>query len=251
MTKTKIQKTVAIVLAMCLAFALMSVTMMNNAFAEAAKFEKETYTLEFEEPEVAVNANAENNYVAVRDSYEGTPSFTVKLTFKGNDGTFGDQDVPEFVKLYSDSQLTNEVAIPADYFIDVSKTTSEISFTLRLNLMADLENNKTYYLKLDKALSATADTIGDDIVVQFAVPGTYTTTTTTTTTKPTTSTTKSTTRTYRTLTTTRTTLRTVTTTKRITVANTGDESNMPLWIAVAIIAAGASAIAYVWKEKEN
>lgn len=252
MTKAKIQKTVAILVAMCLAFVLMSVTMMNSAKAAGLEIIGKDYTMEVSSPEITAVPDKEFWYVAASDSYENIPDFAVTIAYTNNNGTSEGKSITDLVKVYSDSDLTKEVSVPTNLFTDTVLTAATAQFALATSQLS-LENGKTYYLKLDKALTANGENTGSDVVIQFSVPGTKTTSSTTssttTTTKPTTTRTVKTT--ARTLTT--RTVRTISTTKvgvRAKAANTGDESNMPLWVALAILAAGGTAIAYVWKEQE-
>ena len=257
MTTTKVSKTIAILLAMCLAFALMSVTMTNTARAAETKLEGTDFTFSMSEPDTAQNTGKTNWYVADRDSYEKVPDFKVSIAFKNNDGKLGDSALTEVVALYDDSQLQEKIDLSEDVFTDIVKTSSEISFTAQISKVSSLKENNTYYLVFKSGLTETEANDGEEIVVEFAVPGKKTTTTSSTTTS-TTATTKKTTRTIttqrttnRTIRTTARTLRTVTTANnRAKPAQTDDPSHMPLWVSVAILSAGALGIAYVWKQPE-
>lgn len=229
MVKAKVQKTIAILLAMCVAFALMSVVMTTQSFAE----ENDGATFTVEEP----------------SDYKGAPDLTVTITFPKGDGAVAEEDVPKNVKVYSDKDLKNEVNVGTLTLKNLTVSKDKVTFVVPLSTAQNLKEGTTYYLGLLAPVSKTAEKDGEDVSYAFEVKSTTTTSTTTTTT--TTTTTRTTTRTIRTVSTTRRTLstRTVSTTSnRAKPANTGDESNMPLWIAVAVLAAGATGIAYVWKE---
>ena len=153
--------------------------------------------------------------------------------------------------------MKSEVVLKDLTLDKVNCTQSEVSFVVPLSKVSGLDAGTTYYLGLLKPLTETAKYYGSDLVSAFEVKkagsGTTASTNTTASTKSTTLTTRKTT--YRTITTRKVTTRTVytrtmTTAKRVNAANTGDESNMPLWIGLAILAAGAGAFVYVWKEQQ-
>ena len=238
MTQTKINKSIAILLAMCIAFALLSVTMLNNAKAET------------------INGSGVTYEITAPDYKEDAPDITVDIKFPNADAAVTEDKIAENVKVYLDEEMKNEVVLNDLTLDKVNYSQSEISFVVPLSKVSGLDAGTTYYLALLKPLTETAKFYGADIVSPFEVKkaGSSTTESTTkSTTKSTTSTTRKTT--YRTITTRKTTYRTVTTrtvttAKRANAANTGDESNMPLWIGLAILAAGAGAFVYVWKEQE-
>ena len=250
MTQTKIFKSIAIVLAMCIAFGCLAVATSLNAFAEEQTISGSGVKYEFTVPEYT----------------KGAPDISVKVTFPQEDPAIEEDNIPENVKVFEDKDMTKEVDIK-DVTPDVTFSNSEINIKVPLSKAKNLEAGKKYFLAVLKPVTETKKYYGTDLLQEFEVKKEQSSTDPTVAPVPSStdkSSTKSTTKTVtttknkiRTVTTRKTTYRTVTTrrtvtttAKRVNAANTGDNSNMPLWIGLAIVAAGAGAMAYVWKEHE-
>lgn len=253
MTQTKVTKTIAIVLAMVMAFALMSVTLTNSAKA-ATKVDGTGYTFEIQNPVVIKSNDKENWYASSTASYEAgeVPLITVSVKYTNKDGKmFTDETkLEDALNFYQDDQEKAEVKLPPTAFADVKVSAEEVSFTLDLKGFTGLLDKGVNYIKFNKKLTATEAYEGDDIYLALTLPGTKTTSSSSSTTK---STSKRTTYSYsyRTISTRSTTRKTVSTTnRRVNPANTDDPSHMPLWVAIAILAAGGTGIAYVWKQRD-
>ena len=253
MTRTKIQKTIAIVLAMCVAFALMSVTMLQNVNAAALD---DGVAYEIKTPTTTAKADT-NNWEIIAEA-ENAPTLTVLVTFENNNSKFivksddgtadaktTEANLSKAMKVYSDEALTKEmnVTIPVQNLNGVAN--GEMQFQVPLNELTAFEKGATYYVVLDKSIFATDKYDGANVVVEFSLKNTNTastttTTTTTTTRRVTTSTTNRTVSTVKTA-----------TTKRANAANTSDPGHLPMWVAFVILAGGAFGIAHVWNKNEE
>ncbi len=258
MTQTKVTKTIAILLAMAVAFALASVTFMNSAKA-ATSFGGNGYSFEIQSPVVAKASDKDFWFDASTASYENgeVPLITVSIKYANADGKMAEKKLEEsirFFQTYKDGKLDTEFALKPENFVNVKQSAEELTFTIDLKDFSGLLYRGVNYIKFDKAVTATEGYEGDEVVITLTLPGTkgVTPTDDKSTTKSTTSTTRKTySYSYRTIST-RTTLRTVSTTnRRVNPANTDDPSHMPLWVSLAILAAGAGAMTYVWKQRDE
>ncbi len=243
MTQTKIYKSIAIILAMCIAFGCLAVATTMNVFAE----------------EQTISGSGVKYEFTVPDYKSGAPDISVKITFPQGDAAVAEDKVAENVKVFEDKDMTKEVDIK-DVTPEVAYSASEITIKVPLSKAKNLETGNNYFLAVLKDVTETKKYYGTDLLQEFEVKkqdsSTNPTVAPSSTDKSTTATTKKTIKTvtvktyttrkttYRTL----TTRRTTTTAKRANAANTGDNSNMPLWIGLAIVACGAFGLAYVWKE---
>ena len=277
MTRTKTSKVIAIVLAIAMAFAFMSfsltyVSAEDNAPAAA---QEETPKTEEESPKAQEETPKTEEETPKAEETPKTPT-APRPTFSFSDNTYGAPDVyvtidfgdlePEIdyntaaknptsqdvsvmetltkilsnIKVYKnydvnadeDKKFTNEVSIGAKYSNMKYDTAKHIvTFTVPLSKSTNLSANSKYYLWLGSALNETKD--ADNGFVTFVEFNTKNTTTST----------RSTTRTtYRTITT--------RTTVRAKSANTGDSTNLPVWIGLAAVAALMLGAVYFTKEKE-
>ena len=241
MTQTKIYKSIAIILAMCIAFGCLAVATTMNVFAE----------------EQTISGSGVKYEFTVPDYKSGAPDISVKLIFPQGDAAVAEDKVAENVKVFEDKDMTKEVDIK-DITPEVAYSASEITIKVPLSKAKNLETGKNYFLAVLKDVTETKKYYGTDLLQEFEVKkqesSTNPTVAPSSTEKPTTKTTVKTVKTVRTYTTRKTTYRTLTTrrttttAKRANAANTGDNSNMPLWIGLAIVASGAFGLAYVWKE---
>ena len=238
MTRTKINKSIAIILAMCLAFTLLAIGMQTSVKAE----------------EQTIDGSGVKYDITLPSGYTGAPDVAVKITFPDSNASIAQEDIKDTVKLYEDKELAAGIDLTKLELTNLQYSASSISFTVPLSKLTSLKEGSTYYLVLLKELTETSKFYGLDITTEVPVLSSSSTkiipnpdASSTTSSTRTTSTTR---KTVTTRTTARTTARTVTTKKGITVANTGDNSNMPLWIGVAIVAVGGFGLAYVWKKPE-
>ena len=296
MTKMKVQKSIAIILAMCMAFVLLAVSMQTTSVFAAqptngVASEKDGVTYVLESPDLTKDEEQEHYYVADDSKYEYAPEVSFVANFTNRDGQYNSPQSSPRIRLalsfYSDKELKNEVK--PTYLLSASGIGTmgdTLNFAVKLEDATGFEEGKTYWMVIGKDLTKSKSFDGVDITIEFKVnkvketptsseePSTKetpssssstssTTSSTTSTTKSTTTTTKKnassktiyTRTTARTVTTrntarTVTTRRTATTVKRATAANTGDNSNMPFWIGLAIVSAGGLSLAYVWRKPE-
>ena len=135
----------------------------------------------------------------------------------------------ENIKIYSDKELTKQVNYTGAKYSNLQFKNNKVTFTVPLN-KSNLSANTTFYLFLGKALNETTEVEGADSYFEFKTNATTTSTRSTT----------------------RTTYRTITTrtTVRAKSANTGDNSNLPVWIGLAAVAGLMLGAVYFTKEKE-
>ena len=279
MTRTKTTKLVAILMAIFMAFAFMSfsLTYVSAEDPAPAAAQEETPKTEEESPKAQEETpkTEEETPKAEEETPQKTPT-APRPTFSFSNNTYGAPDVyvtidfgnlePEIdyntaaknptsqdvsvmetltkilsnIKVYKnydvnadeDKQFTNEVSIGAKYSNMKYDTAKHVvTFTVPLSKSTNLSANSKYYLWLGSALNETKD--ADNGFVTFVEFNTKNTTTST----------RSTTRTtYRTITT--------KTTVRAKSANTGDSTNLPVWIGLAAVAGLMLGAVYFTKEKE-
>jgi len=270
MTRTKTTKLIAIIMAVFMTFAFMSVSLTyvsaeNETPAGQSEQKEETPKAAEETPnaedDTPAAPTAPTPSIAFSNNTYGAPDVEVTINF-GNlepeidyntaakNPTSQDISVVEIlskilsnIKVYKNydenadeaKKFTNEVNFGAKYKNLTYDTTKHIvKFTVPLNQSTSLSANSTYYLWLGPALNETKD--ADNGSVNFVKITTKNTTTST-----------------RSTTTTRMTYRTITTknpTVRARSANTDDPSHLPVWIGLVAVSALMLGAVYFVKEKE-
>lgn len=267
MTRTKTTKLVAILMAIFMAFAFMSfsltyVSAADNDTAASDTASSDTASSDSKSDDTAsgdkqssdnsganqikadekTTKEAPTPTISITTYTYGAPDIKVTIDF-GEDTPKIDyskktdidvlKTITENIKVYSDKELTKQVNYTGAKFNDLQYTTTNnkkvVTFTVPLN-KSNLSANSTFYLFLGKALNETNEVEGTDSFFEFKTNATTTSTRTTA-------------KTYRTITTTN---RTV----RAKSANTGDNSNLPVWIGLAAVAGLMLGAVYFTKEKE-
>lgn len=246
MTRTKTSKVIAIVLAIAMAFAFFCFTVVNSVRAEgeddqtsssssssstsSTSSSTSSTTAETKEPPTPTIETT--NYTYGAPDIKVTIDFgdaTPKLDYTKTTDVDFMKTFAENIKIYSDKELTKQVNYTGAKYSNLKYENKKVTFTVPLN-KSNLSANSTFYLFLGKALNETTEVEGVDSFFDFD-------------TKATTTSTRSTTRTtYRTITT--------RTTVRAKSANTGDSTNLPVWIGLAAVAALMLGAVYFTKEKE-
>ena len=272
MTRTKTTKLVAIIMAVFMTFAFMSVSLTyvsaeNETPAGQSEQKEETPKAAEETPnaedDTPAAPTAPTPSIAFSNNTYGAPDVEVTIDF-GNlepeidyntaakNPTSQDISVVEIlskilsnIKVYKNydenadeaKKFTNEVNFGAKYKNLTYDTTKHIvKFTVPLNQSTSLSANSTYYLWLGPALNETKD--ADNGSVNFVK---ITTKNTTTSTRSTSNNTIRTT--YRTITTRNTTV-------RARSANTDDPSHLPVWIGLVAVSALMLGAVYFVKERD-
>ena len=244
MTRTATNKLIAIFMAVFMALALMSFSMSARAEDESADptdpSSSTSSSTSSTTSTTATEKTAPTPEISITTYTYGAPDLNVKIEFKDATPKFDYANwsktenlkiLMDAIKLYSDKDLTKEVTISNKQLSNVKFENNTASFTVPLSKANGLSASTTYYLFLGDVLNETTEANGESTYFEFK------TNTTTTSTR----------------TTTRTTYRTVTTkatTVRAKSANTGDPSNLPVWIGLAVVAAILGGIVVVNKEKE-
>ncbi len=246
MTRTKTSKVIAIVLAIAMAFAFFCFTVVNSVRAEgeddqtsssssssstsSTSSSTSSTTAETKEPPTPTIETT--NYTYGAPDIKVTIDFgdaTPKLDYTKTTDVDFMKTFAENIKIYSDKELTKQVNYTGAKYSNLKYENKIVTFTVPLN-KSNLSANSTFYLFLGKALNETTEVEGVDSFFDFD-------------TKATTTSTRSTTKTtYRTITT--------RTTVRAKSANTGDSTNLPVWIGLAAVAALMLGAVYFTKEKE-
>ena len=246
MTRTKTSKVIAIVLAIAMAFAFFCFTVVNSVRAEgeddqtsssssssstsSTSSSTSSTTAETKEPPTPTIETT--NYTYGAPDIKVTIDFgdaTPKLDYTKTTDVDFMKTFAENIKIYSDKELTKQVNYTGAKYSNLKYENKIVTFTVPLN-KSNLSANSTFYLFLGKALNETTEVEGVDSFFDFD-------------TKATTTSTRSTTKTtYRTITT--------RTTVRAKSANTGDNSNLPVWIGLAAVAGLMLGAVYFTKEKE-
>ncbi len=246
MTRTKTSKVIAIVLAIAMAFAFFCFTVVNSVRAEgeddqtsssssssstsSTSSSTSSTTAETKEPPTPTIETT--NYTYGAPDIKVTIDFgdaTPKLDYTKTTDVDFMKTFAENIKIYSDKELTKQVNYTGAKYSNLKYENKKVTFTVPLN-KSNLSANSTFYLFLGKALNETTEVEGVDSFFDFD-------------TKATTTSTRSTTKTtYRTITT--------RTTVRAKSANTGDSTNLPVWIGLAAVAALMLGAVYFTKEKE-
>ena len=246
MTRTKTSKVIAIVLAIAMAFAFFCFTVVNSVRAEgeddqtsssssssstsSTSSSTSSTTAETKEPPTPTIETT--NYTYGAPDIKVTIDFgdaTPKLDYTKTTDVDFMKTFAENIKIYSDKELTKQVNYTGVKYSNLKYENKKVTFTVPLN-KSNLSANSTFYLFLGKALNETTEVEGVDSFFDFD-------------TKATTTSTRSTTRTtYRTITT--------RTTVRAKSANTGDSTNLPVWIGLAVVAGLMLGAVYFTKEKE-
>ena len=246
MTRTKTSKVIAIVLAIAMAFAFFCFTVVNSVRAEgeddqtsssssssstsSTSSSTSSTTAETKEPPTPTIETT--NYTYGAPDIKVTIDFgdaTPKLDYTKTTDVDFMKTFAENIKIYSDKELTKQVNYTGAKYSNLKYENKKVTFTVPLN-KSNLSANSTFYLFLGKALNETTEVEGVDSFFDFD-------------TKATTTSTRSTTRTtYRTITT--------RTTVRAKSANTGDSTNLPVWIGLAAVAGLMLGAVYFTKEKE-
>ncbi len=246
MTRTKTSKVIAIVLAIAMAFAFFCFTVVNSVRAEgeddqtsssssssstsSTSSSTSSTTAETKEPPTPTIETT--NYTYGAPDIKVTIDFgdaTPKLDYTKTTDVDFMKTFAENIKIYSDKELTKQVNYTGAKYSNLKYENKKVTFTVPLN-KSNLSANSTFYLFLGKALNETTEVEGVDSFFDFD-------------TKATTTSTRSTTKTtYRTITT--------RTTVRAKSANTGDSTNLPVWIGLAAVAGLMLGAVYFTKEKE-
>ena len=246
MTRTKTSKVIAIVLAIAMAFAFFCFTVVNSVRAEgeddqtsssssssstsSTSSSTSSTTAETKEPPTPTIETT--NYTYGAPDIKVTIDFgdaTPKLDYTKTTDVDFMKTFAENIKIYSDKELTKQVNYTGAKYSNLKYENKKVTFTVPLN-KSNLSANSTFYLFLGKALNETTEVEGVDSFFDFD-------------TKATTTSTRSTTKTtYRTITT--------RTTVRAKSANTGDSTNLPVWIGLAAVAALMLGAVYFTKDKE-
>ena len=246
MTRTKTSKVIAIVLAIAMAFAFFCFTVVNSVRAEgeddqtsssssssstsSTSSSTSSTTAETKEPPTPTIETT--NYTYGAPDIKVTIDFgdaTPKLDYTKTTDVDFMKTFAENIKIYSDKELTKQVNYTGAKYSNLKYENKKVTFTAPLN-KSNLSANSTFYLFLGKALNETTEVEGVDSFFDFD-------------TKATTTSTRSTTKTtYRTITT--------RTTVRAKSANTGDSTNLPVWIGLAAVAGLMLGAVYFTKEKE-
>lgn len=273
MTRTKTTKLVAIIMAVFMAFAFMSFSLISVSADPAPatqseenggtpKTDEETPDAEGEtddsdgstpnkEEDKTPNPTPATTKVIIPDiaipTYDyGAPDINVIINFeketpKQNYNNL-DKTLLELIgrniKVYSkkvdDNTYTNEVNFTiATKFNNIRFNNNTLTFVVPLSKATGFNSNTTYYLSLGKELNELIDAEGQDTFFPF------TTKTITTTAKPV-NTTK------RTVYTVRTTNRTI----KAKSANTDDPSHLPVWIGLVAVSALMLGAVYFVKERD-
>ena len=274
MTRTKTNKLVAILMAIFMAFAFMSFSLTyvsaedNNTPAasqeetpkaeeETPKTEEETPKAEEETPkaeeETPTTEKAPTPTFSFDNKQYGAPDVNVTIDFgkttpylnyegAAKTPNSSDTDIKNTmntiianIKVYKtytataddDKKFTNEVTVSPVKLQNLKFENNKVTFTVPLNANTKLSAYTTFYLWLGPELNRTKNVSGEVTFVEFKTGAT-------------------------TRTTTRTTYRTVSTTRTVKAksANTGDSTNLPVWIGLAAVAALMLGAVYFTKEKE-
>lgn len=249
MTRTKTTKVIATVLAMLMAFTFFCFTVVNTVRAEgeddqSSSSSSSSSTSSTSSTSSSTSSTTEESKDAPTPTIEttnytyGAPDIKVTIDFgnatpkldytKTTDIDFM-KTFAENIKVYSDKELTKQVNYTGAKYSNLQFKDNKVTFTVPLN-KSNLSANSTFYLFLGKALNETTEVEGVDSYFEFKTNATTTSTRTTA-------------KTYRTITTTN---RTV----RAKSANTGDNSNLPVWIGLAAVAGLMLGAVYFTKEKE-
>ena len=246
MTRTKTSKVIAIVLAIAMAFAFFCFTVVNSVRAEgeddqtsssssssstsSTSSSTSSTTAETKEPPTPTIETT--NYTYGAPDIKVTIDFgdaTPKLDYTKTTDVDFMKTFAENIKIYSDKELTKQVNYTGAKYSNLKYENKKVTFTVPLN-KSNLSANSTFYLFLGKALNETTEVEGADSYFEFKTNATTTSTRSTTKT------------TYRTITT--------RTTVRAKSANTGDSTNLPVWIGLAAVAGLMLGAVYFTKEKE-
>ena len=246
MTRTKTSKVIAIVLAIAMAFAFFCFTVVNSVRAEgeddqtsssssssstsSTSSSTSSTTAETKEPPTPTIETT--NYTYGAPDIKVTIDFgdaTPKLDYTKTTDVDFMKTFAENIKIYSDKELTKQVNYTGAKYSNLKYENKKVTFTVPLN-KSNLSANSTFYLFLGKALNETTEVEGVDSFFDFDTKATTTST----------------------LSTTKTTYRTITTrtTVRAKSANTGDSTNLPVWIGLAAVAGLMLGAVYFTKEKE-
>ena len=241
MTRTKTSKVIAIVLAIAMAFAFFCFTVVNSVRAEGEDDQTSSSSSSSSSTSSTTEATKEapTPTISITTYTYGAPDIQVTIDFgeatpKIDYSKPTDQDVlkaiTDNIKIYSDKELTKQVNYTGAKYTNLKYENNKVTFTVPLN-KSNLSATTTYYLFLGKALNETTEVEGADSFFEFKTNATTTSTTRTTT---------------------RTTYRTITTRTpvRAKSANTGDSTNLPVWIGLAAVAALMLGAVYFTKEKE-
>ena len=249
MTRTKTNKVIATVLAMLMAFTFFCFTVVNTVRAEdnddpSSSSSSSSSTSSTSSTSSSTSSTTEDEKtaptpdIATTTYTYGAPDINVTIDFgnatpkldynKTTDVDFM-KTFAENIKIYSDKELTKQVNYTGAKYSNLQFKNNKVTFTVPLN-KSNLSANTTFYLFLGKALNETTEVEGADSYFEFKTNATTTSTRSTT----------------------RTTYRTITTrtTVRAKSANTGDSTNLPVWIGLAVVAGLMLGAVYFTKEKE-